>query len=287
MRKISAAIICAASVALTSSVAPSAYAADGSGLLTSCVNAVNDPLYTKTTMASIMGYANVSALESAITNNTLIVWIANGSGVIAGSASANGNGQDLFCGDSNDNTIAFMDSFNNSRDYFFGGAGNDSVTATMWYSAFYGGPGNDYVDSLEEASIFDGGPGTDSYRSISINAPWASTFIQGVDTLDVTSFSIAGNVKVVNYRSSLILTLVVTTAARVSFSANGKRIAGCINKSASGSGSTFTVNCSWRPTNRGTTSLSASIVQTGSNTLTNYSHPTQVTVLSRTGSRTP
>jgi hypothetical protein len=68
-----------------------------------------------------------------------------------------------------------LDSDTSSRDTFFGGAGNDSVT-NSWLSDFWGGPGNDTVGGLSENSYFNGGPGTDSVTSNS-----GSTFDQGVD----------------------------------------------------------------------------------------------------------
>ena len=125
-----------------------------------------------------------------------MVYIANGAGVIPNSASANGNAQDLFCGDSNNNQIPTMDSEASTQDFFFGGAGDDSLTGNMWFSTFYGGPGNDYANSVQERSTFNGGPGTDTYGSITGD----SFFIQGADDStpptfpSAESFSVTENV---------------------------------------------------------------------------------------------
>ena len=186
----------ALAVALVQTPSASAItAAEATTLLNNCIAAINDPLYTRSTLPGIMGFANAAAIESRIAAGTLGVYIANGAGVIPNSASANGNAQDLYCGDSNDNQVAYMDSDASTQDFFFGGAGNDSLTETMWYSSFYGGPGNDYVKSIQERSTFNGGPGTDTYTTLSAD----STFIQGVDDStpptfpSAESFSVAEN----------------------------------------------------------------------------------------------
>jgi hypothetical protein len=271
-------------VALTFPSVQPAHAIDGVALLASCVAAINDPLYTASTLPGLMGRANQAALETAITNGTITVWIANGSGLITGSNTANGNGQDLFCGDSNDNSIPSMDSSANTRDFFFGGAGNDSVTGTSWYSTFYGGLGNDYMNDLQEQSFFYGGPGNDSYGTISTGA-WASTFDQGIDIVEYSSFSLAGGVQVVAYRTNIVITTVVSAASKVTFFASGKRIANCINRATTGSGSTHTATCTWKPSVIGAIKLSATAVPTGAGATGTYLYPNTVFSVSRSNLR--
>ena len=180
----------------TSPSANALTAAEATTLLNNCIAAINDPLYTRTTLPGIMGYADAAAIESAIASGTLGVYIANGAGVIPNSANANGGAPDIFCGDGNDNQIAVMDSNTSSQDYFFGGSGNDSLTGTMWFSTFYGGPGNDYANSIQERSTFRGGPGNDTYSILSFD----STFEQGADDTtppnftSTSSFSVAENI---------------------------------------------------------------------------------------------
>jgi VCBS repeat-containing protein len=170
--------------------------AEATTRLNSCIAAINDPLYTRSTLPGIMGFASITTLENAIAAGTLVVYIANGAGVIPNSASANGNAQDLFCGDSNNNQIPTMDSDASTQDFFFGGAGDDSLTGTMWFSKFYGGPGNDYANSIQERSTFDGGPGNDTLTTLSPD----SIFIQGTDDStpptfpSAESFSVTENV---------------------------------------------------------------------------------------------
>ncbi|CAN2176646.1 hypothetical protein MCEMRE182_00181 [Candidatus Nanopelagicaceae bacterium] len=353
--------------------------------LDACIAAINDPLYTRSTMPGLMGLADAAAIEAKISNSTLIVWVANGAGVITGSGSANGNGQDLFCGDGNDNQVATMDSDASSQDYFFGGAGNDSVTNHMWFSTVYGGPGNDYVAYVDERSHFYGGPGTDSYGTLSADSffeqgvdadttpptfPSADTFsvpenstavgtittdesatitidsgedklkfsltrltttsaslaftvapdfeiptdvgannsyvvvFKGVDTsnnagyetvtvtvtdvVDTSSFSgfsIAGNVTSAPYRIPISLSATVTVASKVTFLLNGKRISGCISKLATGSGSSYSVTCSWKPTQIGYMTIISQAVPTTAGISASTSSILRIFVPKRTTTR--
>jgi hypothetical protein len=345
-----------ATLAIVNLPLPQAFAIDGAALLTSCANNVNDPLYTRDTIATIMGFASTAALETAITNGTVTVWVASGSGEITGSAGANGNAQDLFCGNGNDNSVPILDSNASTQDFFFGGAGNDSVTTHMWYSTFYGGLGNDYVAILDEASHFYGGPGTDTVgsnigssffiqedpdttppsfpSSDTFNVPENTTVVgtivasesatitlfggedlskfsiskltdsstalsfltapnfeaptdvganntyivvlRGVDgsgnagyetvtvtvtdvveTSSVNSFGLPGNSFSATYRTSVTISANVTVASKVTFYWQGKRIPGCINKVATGSGSSFIATCAWKPSLAGVNTIYA------------------------------
>ena len=144
--------------------------ADGAALLSLCVSSINYPLYTADKIAELMGLST-SALTTAISNGSITVWIASGAGIFG--ASAVGNSQDLFCGDSNNNTVTDLDSDASTKDYFFGGAGNDTVT-NSWNSVFYGGPGADSAGSFAEGAIFYGGSGVDTSPSLATGA----TFFQ-------------------------------------------------------------------------------------------------------------
>lgn len=338
-------------------------AAEATQKLNDCIAAIADPLYVRSTLPGLMNYASIATLENAIANGTLTVWIANGAGVITGSGGANGSAQDLFCGDSNNNDIATMDSDTSTRDYFFGGAGNDRVTGNMWLSTFYGGPGDDYVNQFTENSYFYGGPGNDTYGTLTPPAvfdqgsdldttaptfPSAETFnvaenttvvatittsesatitldsgddrlkfsltrvsdssaalafllapnfevptdvglnntyvvvikavdsslnigyetvtvtvTDVVDTSSFTSFALTGNPTSVSYRTPINLVAVVSVASRITFTANQKRIPGCISKLATGSVGTFTATCNWKPSQRGSLTLASQSVPVG------------------------
>lgn len=157
--------------------------------LTACVTAINDPLYTRDTIATKIRnpngtsrFADGNALQAAITAGTIYLYVANGPGQIYDGS--RGNSPDLICGDSNNNSVPALDSDTSSRDTFFGGAGDDTVT-NSWLSDFYGGLGNDSVSNLTESSYFDGGPGNDFVTTLSGGA----TFDGGTGTDYVTTNS--------------------------------------------------------------------------------------------------
>jgi hypothetical protein len=178
--------------------------------LNACITAINDPQFTRDTLATTMRnpdgtqrYANGDALQAAITAGSINLYVANGPGLIFDGGGSRQDAPDLYCGDSNDNTVNNLDSNTSSRDHFFGGAGNDTVT-NSWLSDFYGGPGNDSVSNLTESSYFDGGTGVDFVTSLSGAAifdggPGADyvtnnsggTFNQGAD--DVTAPTITSS----------------------------------------------------------------------------------------------
>jgi len=366
---------------ITSPSASALTSAEATTLLNNCISAINDPLYTRATLPAIIGYADAAAIESAIAAGSLGVYIANGAGVIPNSGSANGNAPDLFCGDSNDNQVAFMDSNTSSQDFFFGGGGNDSLTGTMWFSSFYGGPGNDYAYNIQERSTFRGGPGNDTYTTLSAD----STFEQGVDdntaptfpsaetfntpenstsvgsittsesatitifggedqakfsisrtgdsstalsfvsapnfeaptdvgsnntyvvvfravdaasnagyetvTVTVTdvvetstfnSFALSGSA---TYRRAVTINANVSVSSKVTFRARNVIIAACKNKVASGSGSSFSATCSWRPSARGAVVVTAIAVPISAGISSSSASPISVMVGNRSGNR--
>jgi len=165
-----------------SSLSPVGAVVSNSFDLNACISAINDPQFTRDTLATTMRnpdgsqrYVNGDALQAAITAGSINLYVANGPGLIFDGGGSRQSAPDLYCGDSNDNSVNNLDSNTSSRDHFFGGAGNDTVT-NSWLSDFWGGPGNDSVGGLSENSYFNGGPGTDSVTSNN-----SSTFIQGVD----------------------------------------------------------------------------------------------------------
>ena len=106
-----------------------------------------------------------------------------------------------------------------------------------------------------------------------------------VDTSSFNSLLLAGSATSATYRTSIVVTANVTVASRVTFRVNGKKLPGCINKLASGSGSSFSVTCNWRPSNRGQVSLTAAATPTGAGISSTTSNPVNVMVTNRVGSR--
>jgi hypothetical protein len=64
-----------------------------------------------------------------------------------------------------------------------------------------------------------------------------------------------------------------------------KILPGCKNKLATGSGSSFSVTCNWRPSNRGTVALTAAATPTGAGISSTTSTPVNIMVDRRTGPR--
>ena len=154
--------------------------------LAACVTAINDPLYTADTIAGFMGYANGAALQTAITNGIINLYVANGAGIIAVGDGARQSSPDLYCGDSNNNSVTNLDSSSTTLDYFFGGAGDDSAD-NSWYSKFYGGLGNDSVGGLSERSYFSGGPGNDFVTTL-----FGDSTFDGGDGVDYVTTNYGG-----------------------------------------------------------------------------------------------
>ena len=71
---------------------------------------------------------------------------------------------------------------------------------------------------------------------------------------------------------SIATTVTVNAAGRVRFFLNGKRISNCLAVATTGSGSTHTATCNWRPSFTGRQSLTATLTPT-SNTFTSVTSP--------------
>lgn len=128
-------------------------------LLDQCVASINDPAFTKAFILTQTGFADEAALLAAVASNSWTLQIANGP---SWTPTLRGMSPDIYCGDANDNYIQFLDSNpSGSHDFFFGGAGNDTVDS-MWDSLFWGGEGNDTINHNRERSVFYGGPGTNT-----------------------------------------------------------------------------------------------------------------------------
>ena len=121
-----------------------------------CVASIADPNWTKTTLLAAIGKTEQQLL-SLVNASTWFIQVA----ADATFGINHANNPDIYCGNSNNNYVATLDSDASTFDYFFGGAGNDSV-GTSWNSIFYGGEGNDSVSNLTETSRFYGGAGTDT-----------------------------------------------------------------------------------------------------------------------------
>ena len=127
-------------------------------LLAQCVANIDDATVTESTILTVTKFADRAALLTAVSGGTWYIQIASGSGSFG---IAHASNQDIYCGNNQNNTSPNLDSTSTTWDYFWGGAGNDTVN-TMWQSFFFGGDGNDSITTANESSFFYGQSGTDT-----------------------------------------------------------------------------------------------------------------------------
>jgi hypothetical protein len=106
-----------------------------------------------------------------------------------------------------------------------------------------------------------------------------------VDTSSFNSLALAGSATTATFRTVVVITANVTVSSRVTFRVNGKALPGCKNRLATGSSSSFSVSCNWRPSNRGSVALTAAATPTGAGISSTTSSPVSVMVGKRAGTR--
>jgi hypothetical protein len=120
------------------------------------------------------------------------------------------------------------------------------------------------------------------------NAGTQSITITVTDVVDTSSFNslaLAGSATTASFRTVIVITANITVAAKVTFRVNGKILPGCKNKLTTGSSPNIVATCSWRPSNRGNVSLTASAAPTGAGISSSTSTPISIMVDRRTGPR--
>jgi hypothetical protein len=120
------------------------------------------------------------------------------------------------------------------------------------------------------------------------NAGTQSITITVTDVVDTSSFNslvLAGSATTASYRTAVVITANITVASKVTFRVNGKILPGCKNKSTTGSSPNIVATCSWKPSNRGVVSLTASAAPTGAGISSSTSTPLNIMVDRRTGPR--
>lgn len=106
-----------------------------------------------------------------------------------------------------------------------------------------------------------------------------------VETSSFNSFALAGSATSATYRRPVVITANVSVAAKVTFRAKNVIISSCKNRTATGSGSSFSATCTWSPSVRGAVTLTATAVPTSGSISSSTANPLNVFVLSRSGSR--
>ncbi len=159
----------------------------------------------------------------------------------------------------------------------------DSTTVVINFNAppdfeipIASGGGNDYQISFIATDL--AGNGT-SAQLITITVS---------DVLDTSAFnglSLAGAATSASYRTAILITADISVASKVTFKLNGKVIPGCKRRLATGSESSFTVTCNWRPSMRGSVTLVATANPIASGIPNATASPVKVFVNKRTGLR--
>lgn len=155
--------------------------------------------------------------------------------------------------------------------YTGGGGGNGSGTGS--YAGLGGGGGGSYLSGTNQtSSVTNNGMGYVTITDLNVVTP------------NFNSFALSGNATSATFRSAVSINAGVDVSSKITFKAGNIIISGCKNKVTTGSGSTFTASCSWKPSVRGNVSISAYAVPVSGGG-TGYSHPLNISILNRSGTR--
>jgi uncharacterized repeat protein (TIGR02543 family) len=123
--------------------------------------------------------------------------------------------------------------------------------------------------------------GTRFYKTVSAFPPAGpGSLIAAINSLSLTS-----NATTASYRTPVVITANVNVASKITFKAGNTILTGCKNKSASGSGASFSATCTWRPSVRGAVPITVIATPTGPAYGTSTSTPLNIFVGRRTGPR--
>jgi len=124
-----------------------------------------------------------------------------------------------------------------------------------------------------------------SYLNTKYNLGIASGNLTAATTPVFNSFALAGSAVTAIYRTAVLVTANVNQSSKITFLSNGKVISGCKNIIATGSGTSFSATCNWRPSNRGSISLKATAVGISGGLTGALTTPLKVQVNNRTTKR--
>jgi hypothetical protein len=173
--------------------------------------------------------------------------------------------------------------YNYGGDGGFGGGGAGSYGAGG--GGGYSGGGADFT--IGNLGTQEGGGGGGSYNAgtnqINTEASNNATGSVTISLLIATNASIstAGGAALVNTGTPIAITATVDQPGRVTFFANRKRIAGCINRLAIST----TAICNWRPTIQGVVQLHVELKPTSAGFASSISGITTLIVQRRSGAR--
>lgn len=168
-------------------------------------------------------------------------------------------------------------------DFLRGAGGGGYYGGYVGGNSTGGGGGSGYVGTLASTSLIAGNQSMPNPSGGFMTGRAGAGFVRITysDTANSTAtLSIAGNVKVIEMRVPVNLTATISDPGRITFFANGKRIAGCISILA-----TTSVVCPYKATVIGNLTLSARLIPTDSNTLPSNSNNLVLAVKKRAGLR--
>ena len=272
----------------TSNLFSSKTTADGKALVTSGTNvgptASPCPLNLSSTGGSNGSGGSLSNRTPSNTNTG-----APGAGInSAGATYASAEGKSL-----SGNWLGGNSTYTSNRPGGFGGGAAATSTSTWFWAG--GGGGYSGGGAGFNAGCGDGqyGGGGGSYYTGNLTSGsngansshgYVTITQQTVTTANFNSFALAGNATTATFRTVVTINASVDISARVTFKQGNLIISGCKNKVATGSGSVFTTSCNWKPSQRGSVSLSATATPVaGGNT--GSAIPVRVVVNNRTGPR--
>ena len=170
----------------------------------------------------------------------------------------------------------------------FGGAGAGAGSCGYGGGGggYSGGGGGSYAAGCGGSGGAGGSYSNIGFNWIGTNAAVGYVKINNVTviTANFNSYSLAGSATSASFRTSVTINASVDVSSKVTFKAGNVVISGCKNVLATGSGSTFTASCLWKPSKRGNVVLTAMATPSaGGNSGTAI--PINVTVVNRVGSR--
>lgn len=165
---------------------------------------------------------------------------------------------------------------------FYGGGGSGVGAAAGGGSGYVGGVTSSII-TAGNASMPN--PAGGSMVGRSGNGYIRITYEQVIVNATFTLFQLAGAVTTATFRTTVAISATVSVASKVTFSANGKTIPGCKNRTASPSGSNFTATCNWKPSKHGPATVLATADPVTDGISNVISSPISVGVIKRTGNR--
>ena len=198
-------------------------------------------------------------------------------------------------------------SISGSATFYAGGGGGGSWAAKGGAGGYGGGGAGGSVDSSNcrancssstyvintgVAATSNSGGGGGGSGNASLGAPGGkggSGIVIFRYALNLTSafnsLTLSGGATTATFRTPVSVTANVSVASKVSFYVNGKVLPGCKNRLTSGSGSSHSVTCTWKPSLRGNYAISATSTPTNPSTSGASATPVLVNISNRTVKR--